>query len=380
MSDAFGISLGSPWPIAAQAQSTAYTTLNLSTQNDGAAMILRCPEAATITHIGYRQGTTTGTPSAGSYTASIMGMTNAGIVDGTDAGGGSPTAATFTPAAANDNTWQWIALTNALTVAADQTIALVIQRTAATDAANFMQIAHAEVWTQSRPGIPYLNTKAGAGAWTKSGSLNPVFGYKSSSKSYLRPQKTIYLAETLGATTEKGMYFTIPSGWCSTMTIAGIRVFGMIGPATSGAGTYSINLYTGITGSNPTIAASANVVDVDETVAVSAQRTREFYFTTPYVANAGTLYGIGISTTTAGDITLPVLELQTNTDRTAWQFAEQAGMISRTLASAYPPDASDGAFTQVDTKRPWMEIIISDITAPAGGGGGMLFVPDMAGT
>lgn len=378
MADAFGICIGMPRAIAMHGQSTAYTTTNLSTQNDGAGMIFRMPEAATITHIGYRQGTTTGTPAAGSYTATIMGMTNAGIIDGTDKGGGTPTAATFTPAAANDATWQWIALTNSYAAAADETLAFVIQRNAATDAANFMQIAGFESWTTIRPGVPYGNTKAGAGAWTKVTSTFPVFGAKSSSKSYGFPQKNIFLSQTIGSTAEGGMYFTIPSGWCSSVVLLGVRC-PIVGAATTGTGTYRCNAYSGITGSTPTILASSNAVDNDEDAALSANRNKEFYFTSPPTLTAGTEYGVAFSTTTVNDITMPVLELSANTDRTAWQFAEQAGMMNRTI-SAYPPTGSDGAFTKTDTKRPWLELILGDITAPAGGGGGMLFVPDLAGT
>jgi len=370
MADAFLLPVGSPWPIGAHAQSTNYTTSNLSTQNDGAGMICRMPEAATITHIGYRQGTTTGTPAAGSYTATVMGMTGAGIIDGTDKGGGSPTAATFTPAAANDNTWQWVALTNSYAAAADETLALVIQRTAATDASNFMQISYAEVWRGQRSGLPYVNTKAGAGAWSRAATVMPVFGCKSASKSYFYPQKNIYLAETLGSTTEKGMYFTIPAGWWSTAVLLGVRLYGQIGPGAgtggASANTFRCNFYTGITGATPTIAASANAVDVDEQAGATANRTREYFFTTAPTITAGTEYCVAFSTNTASDITMPVLEVSTNTDFTAWPMANQFGMVNRTI-SAYPPTGSDGAFTKTDTKRPWAELILSDITAPSGG-------------
>ena len=379
MADALNLGVGLPLPIGAHGQTTTYTTFNLDNQNDGVAMVVHCPDAATITHVGFRQGTSGGTgAAASSWTVSLQSLGTTGLPSGTPLGS---TSTTYSPSTGNDGLWVWVALSSSYSAARDEEFAIVIQRNTsiADDTTNFGQVGYANNWITVRAGNPYALTKAAAGAWTKAGTVGPMLGYKSSSKAYGYPATAIFLAESAGATTEKGMYFTVPSNWWSTYKLKGVRAY-MAGPVTSGANTGTCNLYGDLTGTNPTILASSNASDQDN-VAGSGQRVREWYFTgTAPTLNAGTEYGIGFSCGTASDIGLAVIDMATNTDRTAYSMGEQMGMISRTLASAYPPDASDGAFTRTDTKRPWVELILEDITAPSGGGGGGLLThPGMGG-
>lgn len=375
MADALNLGVGLPYPIATHAQALTYTLLSLDDQNDGAAMVLVCPADDTITSVGYRQGTTTGAPATDSYTIGLQGVTNTGLPDGSWL---SSSNTTFTPSNADDSTMKWVTLGASHAVTRGDAVALVIQRTAATDASNMTQAGYQHTWIAQRGAMPYALTKAGAGAWTKTPSSVPTMGM-AGTKTYGMPGKNHYLAETLGTTTEKGMSFTVPSTWMSTYKVRGIRAY-MQGPLTSGAGTHTVNLYSDITGTNPVIESSTGAIDNDISVAVVGLRVHEFYFTgTLPTLTAGTTYGVGISTTTATDVTLAALEFSVNTERQAWAFGEQAAFISRTLASAYPPDASDGAFTVTDTKRPWLELILEDITAPSGGAGGLLTHPGMSG-
>ena len=374
MSDALALGIGLPLPIGAQAQATTYTTFNLDNQNDGVAMGVHCPDAATITHVGYRQGTSGGTgAAANSWTVGLQSLGTTGLPSGTWL---STTDTAYSPNTADDGKWVWVALDTSYAAARDEEFAIVIQRNTSIgdDTTNFGQVAYAATWVAARAGNPYVLSKAAAAAWSKSATLGPMLGYKSASKAYGYPATAIFLAESAGATTEKGVYFTIPSDWWSTYKVKGVRAY-MAGPVTTGANTGTCNLYGDLTGTNPTILASGNASDQDN-VAGTGQRVREWYFTgTAPTLNTGTEYGIGFSCGTASDISLAVLQVETNTDRTAYAMGEQMGMISRTLASAYPPDASDGAFTRTDTKRPWVELILEDITAPAGGGGGLAANP-----
>lgn len=372
MGSALDISICAPYALTA-AGNTSASNFTLSTQNSKIAQVVafRCSGTSdTITHVGFRQGTTTGTPGASSYKIGVQSVDSSGLPSGTYLGGGSPASASFTPLAANANTWLWVALDNGISVSRDDMVALVLERTATTDGSNCIDAAYAHGRWLFRPGIPYTLTHNGT-SWTKKtgdGTANhPIMGSKSASAVYGWPAKNIYTTNAYGSTTEVGMFFTVPTNFCSTFKVKGIRFIGL--EASSGTGTHIANIYSSpVTGTIASVSAS-NATDNDAFSSnESGDRYIEMFFTgTLPTLNAGTEYGVGLSTTTGSNMELAVLEAQSAADLDAWPFRQNAGFMSRTLTS-YPPSGDDTAnFTKTTTKRPLMELILDDLTAPSGG-------------
>src|SRR5438105_4685448 len=86
------------------------TSFALDQTTDQIEYIFQAAEAITITRLGFRYGTRTGTPPT--YQVSLQGVDGTGVPDGTVKGGGSPASATFTPPADAtwDATWRWVTL------------------------------------------------------------------------------------------------------------------------------------------------------------------------------------------------------------------------------------------------------------------------------
>jgi hypothetical protein len=373
MGSAYNSTWGAPFPIpAVSAVTLTSTTLSTLNTKVGAVMALGCTgTSATITHVGYRQGTSVGTPASNSYKIGIQGISSAGVPDGTYLGGGSPASKTFTPAGANDNAWVWVALDNSVSVNRDTRIGLVIERVAATDAGNCILVASQHSSLSVRNGIPYGLTH-NATSWTKitgDGSTGShMMGCKSASEIFGHVATNLYALNAFGSTTESGMFFTVPSTFWDTYKVKGVRFLGTTPP--TGANTHVVSLYSSPVTGSVTLIAQSNQTDNDSvTVDGSQSRSFEIYFTgTLPTLTAGTEYGIGVATTTASGMELATMAVASAADLDAWSGGQQTGFMTRTLTD-YPPSGNDSNnFTKTATKRPLMELILDDITAPSGGG------------
>lgn len=385
MGSALNIAIGAPYIIQSTAALTANNT-TLSTLNTKIGAVLgslMCSgSSATITHVGYRQGVTTGTPAGSSYKIGLQGVDSSGNPDGTYLGGGSPASATFTPAGANDGTWVWVALANSVAVNRESSVALVLERVAATDAGNCISAASSHARLANRTGVPYALTH-NATSWTKitggdGATAHHCMGLKSASEVFGYPAKNLYVAESLGSTTEKGFAFTLPTDFCSTYKVKGVRLLAMSG--SSGSGTRYATLYSSPT-SSPAILNQSNARDNDVHAIPgnSVDRPVEYAFSgTLATLTAGTEYGIGFATTSGSDMEISCMEVSSVGDFDAWPFGQQAAYMTRTLTD-YPPSGNDSNnFTKTTTKRVIAELILDDLTPPAGGGsttirGGAMF-------
>jgi hypothetical protein len=375
MGSALNLAIGAPYPIVGTAI-TSISASTLSTLNSKIAAVLAFPcsgTSDTITHVGYRQGTSTGTPGSNSYKIGIQGVDASGLPDGTYLGGGSPASLTFTPAGANDNTWVWAALTNSISINRDVRIALVLERITATDAGNCIAAGFAHGRHTLRVGIPYSLTHNGT-SWTKrtgDGTANThAMGFKSAAAVYGYPAKNQYIAtDTYGSTVEVGMYFTLPANLGATYKVKGVRFAGLEPP--SGTGVHYATLYSApVTGTiaiqNQSLASDNDAFSSNE----SSDRVMEFYFSGALATlNTATEYGVGLAVTAGSSMHLACLEAQAAADFDAWPGGQQFGFMSRTLNTDFPPSSNDtNNFTKTATKRPLMELILDDLTAPSGGG------------
>jgi hypothetical protein len=384
MGSALNLAIGAPYPIVGTAI-TAVSNFTLSTLNSKIAAVLAFPcsgTSDTITHVGWRQGTATGTPGANSYKIGIQGVDASGLPDGTYLGGGSPASLTFTPSSANNNTWIWSALTNSISINRDTRVALVLERITATDAGNCIEAGYAHGRHILRVGIPYSLTHNGT-SWTKrtgDGTANThAMGFKSASAVYGYPAKNQYIhTDTYGSTVEVGMHFTLPTNLGATYKVKGVRFSGL--EPVSGTGVHYATLYSApVTGTiailNQSLASDNDSFSSNE----SADRVMEFYFSGALsTLDAGTEYGVGLAVTGSAHMALACLEAQAAADFDAWPGGQQFGFMSRTLNTDFPPSSNDtNNFTKTATKRPLMELILDDITAPSGGGtvyvGGVTF-------
>src|SRR6185436_125652 len=179
-----------PAPTPLEACNLAITTQNCPNQNDGVALVMTAQASDTITDVGFRQGVTTGTPAANSYTAEVQTVGTNGNPTGTLAWVGA--TATFTPVSGNDGKWVWVTLGTSGAVTMGDQIALVIFRNAASDAANKITASYGwnEGGTTPRYGFP-TPLSAAAGTYTKRATFIPVMGMKSGTTCYGYPINTL---------------------------------------------------------------------------------------------------------------------------------------------------------------------------------------------
>jgi hypothetical protein len=348
-------------------------TFNLHTvdaSNDGVGWAIQARDTAAITHIGFRYGARTGTPPV--FVATLEGISaTTGLPDGTDLGGGSPTAKTFTPPADAtwDATWQWIALTNAYTpTGRGQIIVPTIRYSSGTiDASNLSTFTSHTSGVSTGSAAFFPNAyRLTAGTWARQGSI-PCVALRTASTRYGFPIVSAYStrsASTVGH--RQAMKFTLPAGSGATKTIRGVRFFGSLAAGT---------------GKNPVLGLwnaggllQGLTLDSDwGLLPTSANVAYEFYFdeATLSALDFGTAYYIGMEVADAanGGVLINGVQLDNASD-----------------LDAYPGGANfhfatfDGSSWSDDTTvRPFVELILDDITEPAGGGGGIIYPRSMNG-
>jgi hypothetical protein len=331
----------------------------------------------TITHVGYRQGVTTGTPAAASYKIGVQGVSaTTGNPDGTYLGGGSPASAEFQPTSGNDSTWQWIALDNSISINAGQTVALVLETGSGWTTGNKITATH--YFPASRRSV-FPVPQSYNGSWTKRGTDAPALAMKSAGHVYGWPYQSAGTTRNFGATAEAGFWFNIPTNFCSTFKLVGLRAI-ILPPGANKS--FVVNVYENpLSGSIASIQAT-DAMDSDIFAAASsAVRTLEVSFEgTAPTLNAGTDYVVGFATTTASEGALYTADVASAGDFDAISYRQQTAYTTRTLTD-FPPSGNDtNNFAAVTaTSRPYVELILAEVTAPAGGSGGMIVHPGMSG-
>lgn len=327
---------------------------------DGVGWSLQARGTEAITHIGFRYGVRTGTPPTFVATLESV-VSTTGLPDGTDIGGGSPTAATFTPPADAtwDGTFQWVALTNSYTPTRGQVLAITIRHSSGTiDGSNnssFTSHYNNFIGTTNNRQFP-MPIRLTAGTWSKQNN-SAIFGVRTATTRYGFPIQDFYVtrsASTVGH--RQALKFTLPADSGDTFTVIGARL--------------NVSL-SGAAGKNPVLGLwSASGVIQDITLdadwvnnASSSYTGYDFYFNEASLTalSFGTAYYLGLEVGDAvnGGVIVNGLQLASADDQDA--FAGGSDFVLSTF---------DGAtWTDDATVRPFVEPIISDITEPAGGGG-----------
>jgi hypothetical protein len=335
------------------ASSPGFTTFTLDASTDAMEFIFQAPESIVITKLGFRYGARTGTPPT--FKISLQGVDGSGNPDGTIKGGGSPASATFTPPASTawDGTWQWVTLANSYTCARGELLALVIKFDSGTiDGSNnssFTELVNAGSEAQ---GFPYA-IQNNAGARTKR-PLLPVYGYASSTTAYGNPCETAIAKAVFGSTDnpdEVGMTFNLPAGWGDTYKVVGVRF--LISP--NAGSTLDVTIYD----TDGSTVLQRVAYDTDHGTTSTAQYEILFDEATLSTLNFGSTYRVSVAP--AGTITLYGLQVDAAADWDAWPGGQDF---------AYSTRVDAGAWTQDATKRLLLELILADVTEPAGGGGG----------
>lgn len=353
---------GANVPFCTQDLTPSAQEFTLDSSDDSVGWVYRMPEAATITTACFRYGTRTGTPPK--YKISIQGVsTSNGAPNGTILGGGSPASNEFTPPADTtwNGTWQCRTLDNSIAVARGDLIAVDIRYTATgsttINASNFSTFTTHLHNCSNRFTIPYATRVSNGGSPSSNSGDLTTFAVKSSSRTYGSPilnhNRDQYSSDS--SPDEYGMAFTLDSNWCSTVKVVGVRA----------------NIRTGNQGKtvkwalyNNTTELQNVTVDTDQIPsAVENGRMIEVYFdeTTLSTLTCGTQYIVAAAPQeTSNNMAIYSIESNASGELSAWGGQGNFNLATRT---------DSGAWTITNTKRPVIELILEDITQPAGGGG-----------
>ena len=337
-------------------------TLNATTQDFG--FVFQAPEAATITSIGWRQGTLTGTP--GTLRVGMQGVsTTTGLNDGTYLGGTTNYVDYTGWSATNNNTFIVHTLPTPVSLTRGQLCCIYAKPQAVGTWNGTNQVTVTVQSTDIRKGIlrPYY-------IWNGAKENDAGFGdeiylLRSSTKTYGQPIQS-FTNPTLSAggnPDEIGLAFTIGSTAFSTYQVAGIRISNG-GTATNNS--YSVNLM-----SNTTTLQTVTV-DTDQ-IRTFAVNSYDIYFTDTTLAtlNTGTEYIASVKalSATAGAASPQYITMPTANDITAYS--------NQTIRYAERQTTGAWSFTN-STRYPMIELFIKT-TAFTGGTGGLLVHPGMAG-
>jgi hypothetical protein len=348
----------------------AFNNHTVDANNDGVGWAIQARDTAAITHLGFRYGARTGTPPV--FVATLEGISaTTGLPDGSDLGGGSPTAKTFTPPADAtwDGTWQWIQLTNAYTpTSRGQIIVGTIRHSSGTIDASNLSTFTSHVSNGTLPSATFFpnSYRLTAGTWARQGHT-PCVSLRTASTRYGYPIISEYntrSASTVGH--RQALKFTLPAGSGATKTVRGVR---FVGSLTSGSGKNPILGLWNAGGALQTLTLDSEWGSLP----TSANVNYELFFdeATLSALDFGTAYYIGMEVADAasGGVLINGIQLDNASD-----------------LDAYPGGADfhfatfDGSSWSDDTTvRPFVELILDDITEPAGGGGGIIYPRSLSG-
>jgi hypothetical protein len=333
--------------------------------NEKEAYIFRVPKDVTITHLGINFVSRTGTPPT--YRVSIQGVdTSAGNADGSIKGSGN-CYATFTPPASTawNNTFQWFQLGTSYSAVRGELLAIVMDYYSGTiNTSNRSQIL--EYYSGQMDDVnlcPYAENYVSS--WSKR-NMTPVFGYKDgASPTFVggHPSSARTSGTTLGTNGHRAaLKFSLPSWFCSTAQICGLRA--VINSEAAG-GSCKFGLWSS--------GGMLQDITLDTDLLVSpatAHQLVEVHFdeSTLSTLSAGTTYYLGIERV-AGSTILYQHSVTTASDLLAYPMGDSW------ILSTY----NGSTWSDTATTRPMVVPIFADITASAGGGGGLLVHPGMVG-
>lgn len=352
---------GQGWLYAGATPAYVTQTLNATTQDFG--FVFAMPEAATITTIGWRQGTQTGTP--GTLRVGLQGVSaTTGRNDGTYLGGASNFVDYTGWSTANNNTFITHTLPTSVSLTRGQLVCLYAKPQAVGTWNGTNNVTVCMQLSDVRKGIlrPYyifngaIESDAGFG--------DEVYLLRSSTKTYgfpvLSPQETALTTAT--NPDEVGLAFTISNTNFSTYQIAGMRI---ANNSTTSGSSFICRI------SQDTTVLQTITIDSDQ-IRRFGRNTFDVYFqdTTLATLNTGTEYIASIKAGGAtGTATVPqYFSLPTSGDITAFS--------SETIRYASRQGTGAWSFAS-NTRLPIIEVFLKSTAFTSGGG--LLVHPGTAG-
>lgn len=338
------------WPVGAPGTAVH----NLSASDSGVGFAVQCKDTNAITHLGFRYGTATGTPPT--Y---VVGLEGVSSTTGQPSGaylqsGGIDCKATFTPpsGASWDGTWQWVTLAQSYTPSQGEMVAITIRYSSGTvNVSNFSSIAN-EASNLISSGIssdPY-SLRLTTGSWSKRNTL-PLWGIRTASTRYGNVYQGNYTTQTASTVGQRSaMKFTLPSGSFTSVTVKGIRFYGVL------AGAAGKNPILGIWDGSGSIV--TRTLDTDLPNSPASRFVREYMFGSVATLTPGTTYyaGLEVADATSAALGIAGITLSEANDQLAFPWGTAA------CISVY----ASGAWTDDTTVRPFCELIVDDVTASAG--------------
>lgn len=342
------------------ASTVTFSNHTVDANNDGIAFEIQARDANPITHIEFRYGARTGTPPV--FVATLEGKSaTTGAPDGTDVGGGSSTAKTFTPPA--DATWdgtqQAIALTNSYTPTRGQILMATIRYSSGTiDASNLSTFTTHSGTLNNNAGWKFPQAyRLTAGTWAGQLAM-PIVGLRTASSRYGLIFEAAYntrSASTVGH--RQAVKFTLPSAIATTKTIKGVRFVGSI--AGAAAKNPILTLWSAssalqtFTLDSDWWSSPGNSYQVFEVLFDEATLSSLTWGTAYYI-------GLEVADATNGGVLLNGLQLDDAADLSAY------GGGSNACLSTY----NGSSWTDDTTVYPFFELILDDITGNTAGGSG----------
>ena len=337
------------WTVPYATAMASFTNFLIDASTDKDGKIVQAWNGEAITHIGFRQGTATGTQPT--FKCGLQGVDSSGLPDGTYLGGGSPASATFVPSSANNSKWVWVSLTNSYTPTPGDLIAIVIEYDSGTiGASNSCSFANTVANLGGTCRLPYALQNTGS--WAKQAAM-PCWGLRTANARYGHGiQSANYSTNTAGTNGHRSaLEFNLRAAEGDTYTVFGFTCLARI-PAT--ANSFIAGLW------------SAGGVMTSITLAADKMQTQnsdgmfQVVFISPQTLSFGTTYWAGFEVTGGAAVGLRGAVLEDEADRLA--YGNQRQMRLATF---------DGStWTGNSLVRPLLDLDIHDWTKPAGGGGG----------
>lgn len=347
-----------------------FITFTVDSTTDGVAYFFDAPAADTITALGVRVGTITGT--APTYKIGFMGRTaSTGMPDGAYLGGGSEESATFTPT--TNNTWEWVTLDNSRDVTQGEAICVAITYSSGTiDGSNNVSFTTAMTHQGGFYRYPTCATEA-SGTWSLQDDP-PNWGMRSSTRDYGPMVESSEFREWRNSDNpdEYGIAFTPPDGITDTINVGGLLVYSHAINSPGASDVLTVQLAQDTT-------VLQDRTHTGQIGGLAREVVSEYGFddTTLSDLSPGTEYILSLRTdSTTDDISMVVLGFASSTEAQYSDWALGGAWSCRQMTR----NNQTGAWTADGTKVPLIRPIFVDLTEPAGGGGGgMITHPGMSG-
>jgi hypothetical protein len=322
---------------------------------EGVAFVFDARSTNAITHLGFRYGARAVTPPE--YIVGLEGVsTSTGFPDGTYKTNGGNCSGTFTPPADTswDGTWQWVALANTYTPSLSERLAFTIRASGTPDGTNNSSFTtNIGNIGSILASVPYAARNT-SGSWAMQ-TTQPIFGVRTASSRYgfiYQGNYTTRSASTVGH--RQAMKISLPAGFGSTVRVIGFRASASIANAAGKAPLAKIW--------SASSALASKTLDSDQVASAAANAFRivETYFDTAVDLSFGTDYYIGleVADATNGGVLIYGTQYAASDDKATDESGAYCNLATY----------NGSAWTDDNTVRPWMELIVDDWTEPSGGG------------